>query len=908
MIGATISRYRILEQLGTGGMGVVYRAEDTRLGRHVALKFLPAEFLQDPVALERFEREARAASALNHPNICTIYEIDEANGQRFIAMELLEGQTLWERLARGAMDVELLVEMAAQVTDALDAAHAKGIVHRDIKPGNVFLTTRGQAKLLDFGLAKQVPVRVAGAEALPVFSTRQTQDVLTSPGIAVGTVAYMSPEQARGQALDARTDIFSFGVVLYELATGRPAFPGPTSAVIFDGILNRTPVAPSQINSNVPAEIDRIILKALEKTRDLRYQSAAEMRTDLRRFKRDTDSARVMTVAGVPAQSGLRTEAPTAAKTAPATAQATAHATVAAGVPAARGFSPWAWAGGAVFFAAALGVAWILFRAFDPAPPAIGGGRVRLLVSSDTQLSSPNLSGDGKMIVYVLQEKGQTDLFVSRAGGGGRLRLTNDDLPEADPKFSPDGEKVVFTRLPRGSTTGEICTVAALGGDVTRLVEDASYPAWSPDGTRVAYVSRKAGQSLTLSTIAVDGSDPQTVLHADAAYPFIRYPAWSPDGKKLAFARSSGGVAAEIWMARASDGSDLRQITKDASVVFSDEPQFTADGKGILHKSNRGGAVNLWLQPIAGGAPKQLTTGSGPDESPSVSRDGAVAFLNSRSRNTLYLAPVQGGEAKDIFTHPWFLWAPAFSPDGREIAFSQSEADGSWHIWTAPVEGGTPKRITNSSRGEVYPRYSADGKWIYFFDWVAPRRVWRTPREGGPMEPFSPENYPEDAYADPSPDGKAIAVARSDKEIVRIYVGATRGWGSGEAKALTQAGSTLPRWSPDGKWILYSRDRGKGNGIFIAPAAGGEPQRITATGGWAVWFPDSKRIAYLAIGSDGNQEIRVASLRGGAERTLEHVRFSGTNYPIDVSPDGKWIATSRSVHLSSEIWMLSREP
>jgi len=208
----------------------------------------------------------------------------------------------------------------------------------------------------------------------------------------------------------------------------------------------------------------------------------------------------------------------------------------------------------------------------------------------------------------------------------------------------------------------------------------------------------------------------------------------------------------------------------------------------------------------------------------------------------------------------------------------------------------------------VYPRYSPDGKWIYFFDWVAPRRVWRVPRLGGPLEPFSPENFPEDTYADPSPDGKSIAVARTDKEIVRIYVGDLQKWGGGEAKALTPTGSTLPRWSPDGKWILYSRDRGKENGIFIAPVGGGEAQRVTQTGGWAVWFPDSQRIAYLAIGSDGNQEIRVTALRGGAERTLGHFHFSGNNYPMDVAPDGKWIATSNSVHLSSEIWMLTREP
>jgi len=650
-------------------------------------------------------------------------------------------------------------------------------------------------------------------------------------------------------------------------------------------------------------------LKALEKNRDLRYQAAAEMRADFLRCKRDTDSARVLTVAGIPTPSGtLRTEAPTAALTAPATAHATAAAAMgASGAVAAQGFSKWAWLGGAIFVAAALTVAIVLFQAFGRYDPEVGGGRLRLLVSSETPLSAPNLSSDGKMVVYVLQENGQTDLYVGRAGSGGRTRLTNDDLPEADPKFSPDGEKIVFTRLPRGASTGEICLVPVLGGDVARLAENASYPAWSPDGQRIVFVSRMPGEALQLATMAMDGSDRRMVLTADAAYPFIRYPAWSPDGKNIAFARSTGGVAAEIWMVAAAGGAPQR-ISNDSASVFSDEPQFTADGRAILHKSNRGGAVNLWLQPVGGGAPQQLTTGSGPDESPSVSRAGAVAFLNLRSRNTLYVAPAAGGESKVLFAHPWFLWAPAFSPDGQEIAFSQSEADGAWHVWTVPVAGGTPKRVTNTPRGEVYPRYSPDGKWIYFFDWVAPRRIWRVPRAGGPIEAFSPGNYPDDAYADPSPDGKSIAYARSDKEVVRIYISAVQNWGRGDGRALTQTGSTLPRWSPDGKWILYSPDRGKENGIFIVPAQGGEPRRISETGGWAVWFPDGKQIAYLAIGNDGNQEVRVVSTHGGAARTLGRLQFSGNNYPIDISPDGKLVVTSNSVHLSSEIWMLTREP
>ncbi len=921
-----ISHYRVLEKLGGGGMGVVYKAEDTTLGRFVALKFLPDEFAGDPQKLERFQREARAAAALNHPNICTIYEVGEHEGKPFIAMELLEGQTLKEWLsvassvapgfspARADLKVGTtiaqILDLAIEMADALDAAHQKGIIHRDIKPANIFVTARGQAKILDFGLAKLTtaissqpsPFGRGWSREGPGEGTADAPTVtfdrenLTSPGSAVGTVAYMSPEQARGEVLDARTDLFSFGAVLYEMATGRQAFAGETTAVIFARILKEYPVSPRSLNPELPAKLEEIITKCLEKDRDLRCQSAAEIRADLKRLKRDTGSGRGTAVSAViPAEHGQARPEQTE-RDARATVPSSASGVAAGlsrqsetGAPAPLQSSPSGVQHSSsdsqvvaalvkrhkkTFFgglAAAVVVALALIYWLTPPLPAP-------TVSNFAQLTHDglpkDLAGTDGSRLY-LQERGPgfTLPIAQVSVAGGDVSQIHSPVPNVYPaNVSPDGSDLLGVNSPGTSRGGPLWALPVLGGSPRRLANIVGQDgAWSPDGKRLVYAE---GHELFLAD--ADGTNSRNI----ASMPGLTsWPDWSPDGREIRFtAVDPKNNIDSIWQVSV-DGTKRHQIlpgwhTQSGECcgkwmpggnyfVFESQSQLwaTRETGSFLHKVSH--------------APVQLTSGAIAYSDPVPGKDGrklyAVAGLrrgeleryDSRAKT---FAPYLGGiSAGDV----------AFSKDGQWVAYV-SYPD--FTLWRAKADGSDKLQLSFAPLQAVLPHWSPDGRQIVFYAFRPGERAraYLVSADGGtPRELMSHDDQVQD---DPnwSPDGGAVIFssgAASPQSSIHIF-----DMKSHKISTLPDSrGLFSPRWSPDGRYIAALPANSLGLRLFDF-----KTKKWTALiTGSDVAFPsfshDGKHLYFLQLGQ-GSDVFRIEIPGGSLERVASLKDFQMTGF------------------------------
>jgi len=804
MIGQTISHYRIVEKLGGGGMGIVYKAEDLKLGRQVALKFLPDELANDAQSLSRFQREAKAASSLSHPNICTIHEIDEANGRSFIAMELLEGQTLRHVLAGKPLEIEAVFDLGIQIADALDAAHSKGIIHRDIKPANLFVTTRRQAKILDFGLAKVSlkPERVA-MSALTIDS----EEHLTSPGNVLGTIAYMSPEQVRAKELDARSDLFSFGAVLYEMCTGTLPFRGESSGVIFKAILDGTPTSAVRLNPDLPVELERIINKCLEKDRNLRYQHASEIRTDVRRLKRDTDSRNLPAVTESKARAGwahLRWLAPLGV-TATVAIVALAYWFLAPLPPpkvlsytplthdGQKKFAPLVTDGSRVYFTMPKKTGWTIAEA------SISGGETAPIDShfDDIQLADISPSG-AELLIGQFSDMSDVPIYSLPLPAGLPRRVG--DILAHGASWSPNGEQIVYARgnelflaKPDGSESHRLVT----------LIGPASWPRWSPDGKVLRFTvdDMNVGLVSSLWEVASDGTGLRTLLRGWNSASAVCCGNWTPDGNYFVFQSERGISEVTFWAIREQRGFLRRrkpepiQLTTGPSNLFSPAP--SRDGKKLfaIQGASQGQLVRYdaksqqFVPYLSGLGAIRLA----------YSNDGQwVSYVGSPDAS-LWRSRLDGTERLQLTSHPMIAGASQWSPDGKQIAFAAFIPGKTTHeIYVVSADGGPAKQMTKTERYEFYPNWSRDGDSLFFGEWQfdkAAIAIYQLNLKTNQLTTLTGSKGK--WYPILSPDNNCMA-ALSSTDHLMLFDMRTQQW-----TELTKITADHPAWSHDGKYVYF---------------------------------------------------------------------------------------------------------
>ena len=866
LVGKELGTYRIEKLIGAGGMGEVYLARDTKLDRMIALKILPWHFLADADRIARFQREAKALSSLNHPNLITIYEVGEANGLNFIATEFVEGQTL--SLLRAKLTLKELLSIVAQVAEALAAAHQSGVVHRDIKPDNVMVRPDGYVKVLDFGLVKLMEV-----------SSGRVDAAKTEIGVAMGTLSYMSPEQAAGEPIDHRTDIWSLGVVLYELVTGQRPFTGESRQATINGILSIEPAAPSVLNPNLPAELDQVINKALEKDRELRYQTASDFRADIRRVLRTIDSS--------PSSSSGRTRAPVAAPF-----QLRRLWPVAA----------------AVLIAALSWAVWFFTRPKTVAAPNwTAASNLQLTTQPGTE-AYPALAPDGQNFVYASNENGNFDLFVQRVGGKNAHPLTpNTPSDETEPAYSPNGERIAFrsTRQPVG-----IYVMERTGENVRLVTENCHHPSWSPDGKEIVCSTYGHDIPATRNTrpsalwvIDVETGRKRMLCENDGMQP-----SWSPNGHRIAFWFMPPAAGRSDIATIASGGSEIEVITNDASTNWN--PVWSHDGKFLYFASDRGGSMSFWRVAIdertgkVQGEPEPVATPSTFNRHLNFSHDGRrLIYVQTDQRANIQAVKFDLKTEKTIGEPFWItrgdrqIARPELSPDGSRFVMRvprRTQDD----IAVVNRDGSNWRDLTNDKYFDRYPRWSPDGKHIVFTSDRSGRyEIWTLDADAGNPRQLTFDSSGDTTFPLWSPDGSRILL--HDNFVNKIFK-MNEDWNKQTPQLLPapDAGRRFVAWdwSPDGKKLIGTLSRPPLEiAYFSFETNRYEP--LVPFSGSPMWLPDSTRFLFFADNKAYLSDIT-------SRKTREIFSSSeGDLRSVDISRDGTLVYFT--VYTSeSDIWLL----